>query len=199
VAPHRGAANRLGSSQAMASQGRGQPICTPDGNALWVPLLVLPCPRDVAAIPLHVIVSGHNRWQRSCLPPAAPADPTTSVLFSCPRLPAAPKSCPPYPALYAPTTPVSAHLPATLHPSLHASPPPIHPPPQVPNFVAKRWKQCCEQSGEQGQAQGRKLATLRLVPTTDEAGANKTEYQLQLDSKWAGQMALWMAGCLSGG
>jgi hypothetical protein len=51
----------------------------------------------------------------------------------------------------------------------------------VPNFVAKRWKACCEQSVERGEATGRKLATLRLVKATDETGAAKTEYQLQLD------------------
>lgn len=51
----------------------------------------------------------------------------------------------------------------------------------MPNFVAKRWKACCEQSVERGEATGRKLATLRLVPATDEAGDTKMEYQLQLD------------------
>ncbi|KAL4451986.1 hypothetical protein ABPG75_007648 [Micractinium tetrahymenae] len=53
---------------------------------------------------------------------------------------------------------------------------------KVPNFVAKRWKACCEQSAEQGQQQGRKLATLRLVQAPDESGATKTQYQLQLDA-----------------
>lgn len=52
---------------------------------------------------------------------------------------------------------------------------------KVPNFVAKRWKACYEQSVERGEATGRKLATLRLVKSTDETGAAKTEYQLQLD------------------
>ena len=56
---------------------------------------------------------------------------------------------------------------------------------QVPNFVAKRWKACCEQSVERGEATGRKLATLRLVKSTDETGAAKTEYQLQLDGACA--------------
>lgn len=50
--------------------------------------------------------------------------------------------------------------------------------------MAKRWKACCEQSAERGEAQGRKLATLRLVPAPDaEAGAPKTLYQLQLDGE----------------
>ncbi|PSC71197.1 transcription initiation factor IIF subunit beta [Micractinium conductrix] len=57
---------------------------------------------------------------------------------------------------------------------------------KVPTFVAKRWKACCEQSAERGEAQGRKLATLRLVPAPDaEAGAPKTLYQLQLDASVA--------------
>lgn len=54
---------------------------------------------------------------------------------------------------------------------------------KVPNFVAKRWKACCEQSAQQGEPTGRKLATLRLVQAADEAGgAPKTQYQLQLDA-----------------
>lgn len=52
---------------------------------------------------------------------------------------------------------------------------------KVPNFVAKRWKACCEQSLERGEQQGRTLATLRYVTAPDESGANKAEYQLQLD------------------
>lgn len=60
------------------------------------------------------------------------------------------------------------------------------PAPQVPNFVAKRWKACCEQSAEHGQQQGRKLATLRLVQAPDESGATRTQYQLQLDGGHAG-------------
>ncbi len=36
-------------------------------------------------------------------------------------------------------------------------------PAQVPAFVAKRWKTCCDQSVERGEAVGRPLATLRLV------------------------------------
>jgi hypothetical protein len=52
---------------------------------------------------------------------------------------------------------------------------------QVPNFVAKRWKACCDHSVQRGEPTGRKLATLRLVQAPDEAGAAKTQYQLQLD------------------
>ena len=55
-------------------------------------------------------------------------------------------------------------------------------PPQVPNFVAKRWKACCDQSVERGEPTGQQLATLRLVAAADEAGggAPKTQYHLQL-------------------
>lgn len=72
------------------------------------------------------------------------------------------------------------------------------PHPQVPNFVAKRWKACCEQSAEQGQQQGRKLATLRLVQAPDESGATRTQYQLQLDGgcKGGGGGGRWGAGGL---
>ena len=53
---------------------------------------------------------------------------------------------------------------------------------QVPNFVAKRWKACCDQSVERGEPTGQQLATLRLVAAADEAGggAPKTQYHLQL-------------------
>ncbi|KAI3437929.1 hypothetical protein D9Q98_000373 [Chlorella vulgaris] len=53
---------------------------------------------------------------------------------------------------------------------------------KVPNFVAKRWKACCDHSVQRGEPTGRKLATLRLVQAPDEAGAAKTQYQLQLDA-----------------
>ena len=54
---------------------------------------------------------------------------------------------------------------------------------QVPNFVAKRWKACCDQSVERGEPTGQQLATLRLVAAADEAGGGappKTQYHLQL-------------------
>ena len=57
------------------------------------------------------------------------------------------------------------------------------PPLQVPNFVAKRWKAACEQSMERGEPVGPPLAKLRLVQSTDETGAAKTQYNLQLDGE----------------
>jgi hypothetical protein len=53
---------------------------------------------------------------------------------------------------------------------------------KVPAFVAKRWKACCDQSMERGEAVGRPLATLRLVQAADEGGQQRTQYQLQLDA-----------------
>lgn len=57
----------------------------------------------------------------------------------------------------------------------------------MPNFVAKRWKACCDQAVERGEAVGRPLATLKLVPGTDEVGSPRTTYQLQLEGELEGQ------------
>ena len=58
--------------------------------------------------------------------------------------------------------------------------PSTHPTPQVPAFVAKRWKACSEQAAERGDAVGRPLATLRFEQG-EEGGVPRTTYHLKLD------------------
>ncbi len=115
-----------------------------------------------------VKVSEQGFRQADAAHPAQPCPCLTLCMLWAPDLPTAAVSCAPLPWRY----------------MLHSAAAPC--PTQVPNFVAKRWKACCEQSAEQGQQQGRKLATLRLVQAPDESGATKTQYQLQLDGERAG-------------
>ena len=83
--------------------------------------------------------------------------------------------------------PAAATASPGASPEHTGTPPPLpisHP--QVPNFVAKRWKGACEGSAARGEAQGPPLATLRLVQAADEGGGPpKTQYQLQLDGEAA--------------